>query len=695
MSLHTHYIIRPTHLARFFVVYIRQSSKKQVIFNTASTARQYDFRRRALEYGWPPEKIIIVDEDQGITGTAFGDRPGFRRIHEEIARGRIGAVGCVELARLSRDDLDFAQLVSICRWTDTLLVDEDDIYDPTTPNGQILLGIKGTMSAAEHHFIYARLIGSMRQKASTGDLRIPLPPGFIYEPFTQKVIFDPDREVQRVVRLFFELFKEIGTANGVYQEYKRLNQLFPKRSGRGLNGGKIVWRPMYLKLSMEILHNPSYAGAYAYGRKKTIPLRVPGELLKFNTRQVPVKRDEWRTLILDHHEGYINWDQYLLNERRLADNKSDRSGGVRGPLGPGSALLQGIAVCGHCGRQLQIKYPRGHYSLYHCLNKGCHTFTGESSAGVSVDKEVADALLQALEPAQLAMSINSLKQAEAEARESNRQWELILKRAQQEAERAEVEFHQADSKNRRVKRSLETRWEEKLAEIDRLKMEQLKRQEITPPAIDQINRRAVLELAQNVPEVWNAAKTTNIQRKTLLRFLIEEVTLSRRKSGTQIDIEWKTKRCTTLFVPLPKIKRDQVRTSSEVVDKIRGLAPDHSDRRIAEILNESELLPAKAKKFTLIAVRQIRFKNGIKTGCPDTPINRHMLQRGDGLFTTRGAAEKLNITAGTVLVWIRKKILKAFHLKEQCTWWIELTPETIEELRKPARQRHIKRIKAA
>lgn len=681
VSLHPHPKIHQVHLDRYCVIYIRQSCLKQVIFNTASTARQYDFQLLAIEYGWLPEKIIIIDEDQGITGTIFGDRAGFRQICEQVSQGRIGAVCAIELSRLSRDDFDLAQMVSNCRWTDTLLIDEEGVYDPKEPNDLLLLGIKGTLGAAEHNTIKARLVGGIRKRAAQGTYRTSLPPGFIYDPVTKELILDPDLEVQRVVRLFFDLFKEIGTANGVYKEFERINQLFPSRSRSGLNKGKLVWRPMTLKLAQDILHHPTYAGAYVYGRKKTVYLRMPGELLKFKSHQVQLKRNEWAVLKLDHHEGYILWDHYLLNEQRLEDNKSKLYGGHRGTLGPGSALLQKIAICGDCGRGLQIKYPRGNYSLYQCLTKGCHTFTGQSRNSVSVDKEVERVLLKAIEPAQLIISIDSLKQVQASVHERDRQWTSRIARAEREAKLAEAEFHQADPENRRVKSILERKWEEKLGEIDRLKLEQMKQREIIPPVLDEANCQAILALAQDVPKLWYAATTTNVQRKTLLGFLIENVTLRREKAAIHISITWRTKAYTELRIPLPKIKKDYVRTDPKVLSKICELAANHSDQRIAEVLNEAGIPSAKGNKFTVVAIRSLRFKNKIKTACPDIPTNRHMLQRGDGLFTTKGAALQLNVSVQTIQRWCKEKILHAIQSKEKSALWIDLTPETIERLK--------------
>jgi DNA invertase Pin-like site-specific DNA recombinase len=691
MSLHPHPKIHQTHLDRVCVIYIRQSSLKQVMFNTASTARQYDFQQIALDYGWLPEKIIVVDDDQGITGTAFGDRPGFRRISEEISRGHIGALCALESSRLSRDDVDFTLMIGNCRWTDTLIIDEDGVYDPKDPNDRLLLGIKGSLGAAELQYINSRLIGGRRQKALDGELRFLLPPGYIHDQFTKEIIFDPDPEVQRVVRLFFDLFDEIGTASGVCVEFERLNQLFPSRSHCGLNRGKIVWRVLTPKVAVDTLHNPIYASAYAFGRKKTVYSRVPGELLRFKARQVCMKREDWAVLKLDHHEGYITWDKYLQNEQRLAGNISAPFEGPRGPLGSGSALLQGIAICGNCGSRLTISYPRGNYSLYHCHTKGCHlSFTGQSHrSSLSVDKEVEGALLTALEPAQLMISIDSLKQAESTVEERSRQWELQIERASRKADEAEFEFNQADPTNRRVKGILAKRWEKNLAEVDRLKLEQMKQPEILLPVLDEDNRRAIMALAQDIPRFWHAETTTNVQRKTLLRYLIEDVTLRRDKSAIYIMIRWITKTCTYLRIDL-KSKRYWVRTDPKVINKIRELVANHSDRQIVEHLNEAGFRPAKGKKFTLMIVRSIRFVHGIKPGCPDCPIKRSMLQRGDGRYSTRGAAEKLNVSIGTIQRWCHEKILDAVQSSRKSALWIELTPEIIERLRKPVQQLHSK-----
>ena len=385
------------HLARTAYLYVRQSTLRQVLTNTESTARQYALRQKAIALGWPAEQIITIDTDQGQSGASAADREGFQRLVAEVGMGRAGIVLGLEVSRLARNNADWHRLLEICAMSGTLICDEDGLYDPTDFNDRLLLGLKGTMSEAELHFIRARLVGGQRSKARRGELQIGLPVGLVYDP-AGKVVLDPDTGVQQAIRHLFTLFARTGSARATVQQFNADGLLFPVRVRTGAHKGELAWMPLQHWRVLRTLHNPRYAGAFAYGRRR--------ERLNSNGKKTfdTLPREQWIALIRDAHPGYISWDTYETNQRLLLANATahgpDRAAG---PAREGSALLQGLAICGRCGRRMTVRYHtrRGvEVPDYQCMNRciqdggqRCQTIPG----GV-VDQAVATLLLEALTP---------------------------------------------------------------------------------------------------------------------------------------------------------------------------------------------------------------------------------------------------------------------------------------------------------
>lgn len=678
--------VQADHLDRQALIYVRQSTFMQVLKNTGSKIRQYDLTQRALELGWAPERIVVIDEDQGISGTSFAERDGFEQVVAEVGLGRTGAVFCLEASRLARSNSNWYRLIEICALTRTLVMDEDGVYDPGQYNDRLLLGIKGAMSESELHWLHTRLMGGKLAKAQQGLLRLPLPTGLVYDAANQ-VSFDPDEEVQQAVRLLFDLFEQLGTANAMVKHFKEHGLLFPTLQWGGVEHGQLTWKPLGTGRVLDVLHNPAYAGAYAFGRSQSQVEVLPDQ----NQRLVKQTRrlnnpEKWTFLLLDHHPGYISWAQFLRNEQRLDDNRTSRDQDRRGPAREGTALLQGIALCGCCGRRMTIRYLEdGLTPVYRCA-QAYHQFgepTCQSIRGDGIDAAVAQTFLAAMQPAQLEISLATLVQLEAQARQIDEQWQHRLERTRYEADLSRRRLFAVDPENRLVARNLERDWNEKLAEVERLEREYLTHSQPTALVVSPEERERVLALAQNLPAIWQAETTTYTERKELLRFLIKDVTLSRQDATIQIGIRWQTEAVTELNIPQPKRGCDVQRTDPTVVARVRELAPTHTDRQIATLLNQEGLTTGVGQPLTGSKVRWIRLKYAIATGCPEAPWVCPTGQRADGRYSTQAVAELLNVCDSTILRWCESGRLDNLQAVPNGPRWIKLTPELIAELRKP------------
>ncbi len=676
--------VQADHLDRQALIYVRQSSLAQVLENTGSQARQYDLRQRAFELGWPQERIVVIDQDQGCSAASAVDRHGFERLIAEVGLGHAGAVFSLEASRLARSCSDWYRLLEICALTHTLVVDEEGIYDPIQYNDRLLLGFKGTMSEAELHWLRSRLLGGRLEKARQGTLWLPLPTGLVYDP-TGKVRFDPDEEVQQAVRLIFHLFETLGTAGAVARHFNHHRLLFPTRLWTEGQPGELIWKPLRTGRVLAILHNPTYAGAYVYGRfqrqhrssTKNTPHRVKQRL---------TNPEDWTFLHLEAHPGYISWEQFQRNQRRLDDNCTGTDENRRGPAREGTALLQGIAICGRCGRRMTIHYLQdGVTPVYKCTY-AYHQFsapTCQSMRGDGIDAAVAQLFLAAMQPAQLEISLATLDNLAAQARQIEAQWQRRLERARYEADVARRRLFAVDPENRLVARSLERDWNDKLAAVERLEGDALTWPRPTVLQIGPAERQAILALAQDLPAIWHADTTTFAERKQLLRFLIKDVTLTRQADLIHLGIRWHTNALTELNIPRPQRGGKSQRTPTSVIDRIRLLAATHTDRQIAVVLNQEKLTTGCGEPFTTEKVQFIRHKYAIATDCPESPRHCPTGQRADGRYCSRAAAELLNVCDSTILRWCRRGRLESIQSVPNGPRWITLTPELIAKLRQP------------
>ncbi len=461
--------ISTAHRAKQAVVYVRQSSPSQLVRNTGSTLSQYDLVKHVARLGWPPDLIRVMDQDQGKSAASAEHRVGFQELVAEVALGHIGLVCSLEVSRLARNNSDWYQLLDLCAVRRTLIADPEGVYDPAMFNDRLLLGLRGTMSEAELHLLRARLDGGRLAKAQRGELCLRLPTGLIYND-EGEVVLDPDAQIQSAVGLVFERFRVLRSARAVVRHLRGKAIRLPSRQWAGGEAGRVEWREAEYGHVVRLLHNPRLAGTYAYGQRRTEPRVLTGGR-EVRHRLGP---DEWRVVIPDAHPGYISWEEFLSNQERLAANSFAK--GSSGVKRKGATLLQGLAVCGRCGRPMGVAYSGtgGKYPLYKCWHGRTRMAQAPCQAVYAgyVDLAVAEAFLEAINPDAIELALAAFELADQEAHQVEQQWEMELDRAHYEAERAFRQYNKVEPENRLVARTLEARWEEALRAVQQLERQQ-------------------------------------------------------------------------------------------------------------------------------------------------------------------------------------------------------------------------------
>jgi excisionase family DNA binding protein len=630
------------HRQRLAVVYVRQSTLAQVRENTQSTERQYALAGEAERLGWEGSRIVVIDSDLGVSGRSANGRPGFKELVGRVCVGEVGAIFGLEVSRLARSSADLQRLLELCGLTDTLIVDADGIYDLRSFNDRLLVGLKGTMSEAELHILAGRLQGAKRAAAERGELRFPLPVGYVYDEDGATVI-DLDEEVRAAVADLFCAFEQTGSAYGVVGAFA--GRRFPKRAYGGAWAGELRWGRLTHSRAIGVLSNPAYAGAYVFGRFRSRRAVAPDGTI--TTKTTELSRSEWPVVIQDHHPGYISWQAFLANEQRLAANNSRR--GAR-PAREGRALCQGIVRCGGCGRPMSTSHRAAQGPVYDCSrSRADHVNTPgcRSIVAAVVDELVAQRLLKALEPGEMALALAAADEVADRRTRSSRALELRVERARYEAERAERAFHQCEPENRLVARSLETRWETKLRELAEAQAE-LAGQAAPAP---EPSRAEIETLAENVPALWAAATTSDRDRKRLLRALISDITITSQPHGRElrVGIRWRSGAAEEHAARRPKPRFEARRTPAEAVELVLRLGPHHTDQQLAAELRAAGLRTGTGREFDEHAVRWIRYAHKI----PSPP----RLEPGE--LTVRQVAQRLGVSDGAVYYWIRHGQLAA------------------------------------
>jgi len=666
--------ITPSHLARQAIVYLRQSSAAQVEHNRESTERQYALATKARELGWPEDRIVVIDEDLGLSGSGAVARSGFVRLTAEVALGRVGLVLGLEVSRLARNNADWHRLIDFAGLTDTLIGDADGIYHPALFNDRLLLGLKGTMSEAELHVLRARLNGGIRNKAERGELRRGLPVGFVWGDEDGEVRFHPDEAVVTAIKTVFERFAEMGSARRVWLWFRSEGVKFPLQMHEH---AEIRWVEASYHAIHHVLSNPVYAGAYAYGKTRTETTLDASGARKKRLRRLP--REEWQVLIKEHHEGYIDWPTYEANQARIAINTRPRphhdpshSGGV---VREGGALLQGLASCGHCGRRLRTHYSgRNSAPGYHC--SGEHLVNGRGSyclniGGVQIDEAVARAFIAALEPAKLAATIAAAERLEADREATLKQWRLGVERANYQASRAERRYRAVDPDNRLVARGLEREWEESLSALEAAKAELARREAERPRTLSNVERANLLTVGADLNAVWNAPTTSARDRKELLRTLLEEVIIKveRDKFAAHLTMRWKGGALTELDLYLPHSKPLIVRTNEDTIALVRRLAAHYPDGVVAGILNRQGRKTAYGHRFQAHHVAGLRRQWKI-------PRYERKAESSEGeLLTIKKAAAALGVATSTMHRLLNDGIIGGEQLTSCAPWRIRLTDD--------------------
>jgi DNA invertase Pin-like site-specific DNA recombinase len=614
MNSEGHQKVTTSHLKRDAYLYVRQSTVRQVIENTESTQRQYALRQRAVALGWPNDRVIVIDSDLGQSGASAVDREGFQKLVAEVGMGRAGIVLGLEVSRLARNSTDWHRLLEICALTDTLILDEDGIYDPAHFNDRLLLGLKGTMSEAELHVLRARLRGGLINKARRGELHCRLPVGFVYDGGGH-VVLDPDKQVQESVRLLFATFARTGAAHATIKYFRQERLLFPTRLGAGASKGELAWTPLCLARAASILHNPWYAGAYAFGRYRWRKRPEGGR----RPRRERLPRAEWLALLRDAHPAYISWEEYERIDQRLqASAKS--LGWERGRECPreGPALLQGHTICGLCGSRMHVHYvARRSGQLipnYVCGGRG--RLLGDPSCqsiqGTQIDAAVSKLLVEAVTPMALEMTLAIQQEIAARLDEADGLRHRQVERAQYEADHARHRYMQVDAANRLVADSLEAEWNAKLRALGKAKEEYQRQHEADRLTVGQEQRQRILALATDFPAVWRDPNTPQRERKRMLALLIEDVTLIKRREIT-VAIRFRGGATTTFTLPRPLTPQQQRATHPGVRQQIDALLEEYTDAQVADRLNEKNLRTGTGEAFDGVSVQWVRLSAKLKS----------------------------------------------------------------------------------
>jgi DNA invertase Pin-like site-specific DNA recombinase len=679
--------IRPEHLDRAAIVYVRQSSRQQVLDHSESTRLQYALAERAVVLGWARSQVAVIDEDLGVSAATADSRKGFARLVTEVTMGRAGIVLGIEMSRLARTGRDWHQLLELCSLSGVLLADPDGVYDPGVYNDRLLLGLKGTMSEAELYLIRQRMLSGRLAKAERGELAIPLPIGYVRRP-SGEVILDPDEQAQQVVRLVFGTFRRLGTLNGVLRYLVAQQVQLPVRVHAGPSKGELEWRRPSRETLQIMLRNPVYAGYYAYGRRQVEPRRkVPG---RPSTGRVVKDSSEWLVLLPGRLPAYITPEEYEANVARMAANR--QTAATPGAPRDGAALLSGLLRCGRCGgHRMTVRYHDGRGAArsahgYDCAFYQTNYGTGgrcQHIAGPALDAYVAGQVLDAMAPAALEVSMAAASQAEDERAMLGKLWRQRLERARYNADRARRQYQLAEPENRLVIRQLEADWEAALAEAARLEADYQRFTEEQPEALTEAQRTAIQSLAGDLPQVWHAPSTTQADRKELLRILIEDITAT--VIGTSelvnVTITWAGGHQTSGQAVRPVARLDQLSYYPALLARVTELADaGRTSRQIAGALNAEGFRPPKrTSRFTGGQVRTLITQHCIRSQPKGRPAALTSLAPGQ--WSVPSLAAELGMPTATIYNWIYRGWITARHAPGTKNWIITADDQQICQLR--------------
>ncbi|MFC1816143.1 recombinase family protein [Thermodesulfobacteriota bacterium] len=667
--------IQTIHLEKFAYIYIRQSSMGQVRHHLESTERQYALKDKALQLGWPLDRIRILDGDLGLSGAQATERQDFQTVVADVSMYKVGGVFSLEASRLSRSCTDWHRLLELCAFSNTVIIDEDGVYNPADFNDQLLLGLKGTMSQAELHFLRARLQGGKLNKARKGELRTPLPVGFVYDE-EGRTVLDPDSEVRHAVRFLFDAFRQIGTAYGVVHRFSKEGIRFPKRSYGGAWDGKLIWGRLTDSRILCVLKNPSYAGAYVHGRYQSIKEIAPDGTFRLRSKEMPLSA--WTVLIKDHHEAYISWDEFMHNKKVLEKNRTNGEETlIGGAAREGLALLQSLLLCGHCGRRVTVRYKGngGIYPVYECNKLRREGLSTKSCLQIRcdlLDQPIVNRILEAIKPKQIEIAIKAFEELDRRENVVNHQWQMRIERAQYEVNLAQRRYEEVDPSNRLVAATLERRWNDALIKVEETREAFTQHQIKEKITATEEQKTELRRLAQDLPRLWKASTTKAKDRKRILRLLIKDITVEKldRPKQVMIHIRWQGGACEDIPISIPPSYPDRIRYTNEIIKKIRKLAKTLTDEQIASTFNQKGMKSAKGKPFTSSMIQWIRYKHHIP---------RPNLKRSEEL-TVQEVADKFAISTSVVYYWIRHNIISARRPIPGSPYYITIDSQMEKEL---------------
>lgn len=685
--------ISSRHLEQNALVYVRQSSLQQVFRNQESTKIQYSLVGLAQRLGWAPDRVVVVDDDLGISGASAVGRQGFQRMLAEVALDHVGVILGVEMSRLARSNRDWHQLLELCARFGTLIADLDGLYDPSRYNDRLLLGLKGTMSEAELHILRQRLLQGKLQKAQRGELAMSVPTGYLRRT-SGEITLDPDEEVQNVVRLVFEEFDRVGTLHGVLRSLVTKGAQIGVRRRVRPDIGKLEWHAPHRQSVMNILRNPIYAGAYVYGRRRTDPRRQkPGRPATGKTPFLPP--EQWHACVRDRLPAYITWDHYEQNQRKLKANRERTPG--NSTVGSSPALLSGLVACARCRHKMATQHQRSQngkrYSRYVC-NHGAATRGLPVCSGLSaraLDDAVSQLALDALKPAALEVSMRVAEDIERERARADALWQKRLQRVRYEVDRAERQYQAVEPENRLVARSLERAWEENLEAERTLQEENRRRENQQPRHLTAAERETIRKLATDLPALWNAATTTNVDRKALLRLLVVRVLVDANKNSewVSVTVQWAGGHETETRLRRPVGAMPMLSNHKQLLARIHELRRDgYTAGLTADKLNAEGWVTATQKnRFNERLVRMILHRYGTVDRGPKRPPSDDPNE-----IWLVDLADDLEMPWMTLYGWMRRGWLKAYRVRGQ---WAAVVPPPERRRLERLRRRHPSRIRKA
>ena len=652
--------ITADHLARGAFVYIRQSTPDQLVHNQESRRRQYGLADRAKQLGWAT--VEIVDDDLGRSGGGIA-RPGFERLLAAICEARVGAVFAIEASRLARNGRDWHTLIEFCGLVGTVIVDEDGIYDPRQSNDRLLLGMKGTMSELELSLFRQRSQEALKQKARRGALFLGVAAGYI-KTARDRIEKDPDQRVQHALKLVFAKFAELQSVRQVHVWLREEGMAMPTACHSSADGRSIIWRlPLYNTVH-NMLTNPVYAGAYAFGRTTSKVSIEEGR--KRVRRGLRRPASEWDVLIKDHHEGYISWAEFERNQRVIANNATGKGSAIaRGAARKGELLLAGLLRCGHCGRKMYVAYG-GKAGRYHCdgalVNHGTERCI--SFGGLLVDDAVGTEVLRVLKPLGIDAAIRALDAQAGERSASKRQLELGLQHARFEAAHARRQYDSVDPANRLVAGELERRWNEALQVVHRIESEIAAVDAREPLVLGKAERQQLMQLGTDLARAWSHPAATSATRKRIVRAALNEIVVRVEAGYIEMILHWQGGDHTALKVKKNAAGKHRWTIPEDTLALVRELARLMPDRQIARLLNRAGKPTGRGNGWTQARVCSFRSHHGIA-------VHRQGEWAERDEITLEATAQVIGASVMTALRMLRRGIIKGRQTCAGAPWVIK------------------------